>query len=124
MTWRLETYLKPKRACFGEPLPITCVTCFPGCGEPLPYPTGPAGSPRCRVPFPLQFEEPVMPDARGVEGPQARPSLRAAVARRPLRKPGEPVPPPSPGAGTVTTPPPAAPARTATIDRTDRAERA
>ena len=37
-----------------------------------------------------------MPDAKGVEGPQPRPSLlRAAAARRPIRKPGEPAPPPA-----------------------------
>src|SRR5437762_12414642 len=36
-----------------------------------------------------------MPDAKGVDGPQPRPSLlRAAAAKRPLRKPGEPGGPP------------------------------
>src|SRR5262245_11059953 len=51
-----------------------------------------------------------MPDAKGVEGPQPRPSLlRAAAARRPIRKPGEPAPAPgTPGAAAA---PPAAPAR-------------
>src|SRR5438552_4151903 len=45
-----------------------------------------------------------MPDARGVEGSQPRPSLlRAAAARRPLRKPGESGPVPAAA-------PPAAPA--------------
>jgi transcription termination factor Rho len=41
-----------------------------------------------------------MPDAKGVDGPQPRPSLlRAAAARRPIRKPGEagPAAPPSGG---------------------------
>jgi len=50
-----------------------------------------------------------MPDAKGVEGPQPRPSLlRAAAARRPVRKPGEA--PPAAGSGTI--PPPAAPVST------------
>ena len=53
-----------------------------------------------------------MPDAKGVEGPQPRPSLlRAAAARRPLRKPGDPGPAPA-GLGPTSPvePRPAAPA--------------
>src|SRR5688500_10928050 len=73
-----------------------------------------------------------MPDAKGVEGPQPRPSLlRAAAARRPVRKPGEG--PPAAGSGTI--PPPAAPVATPAPaaprapqapppeDRADRADR-
>src|SRR5947208_12186055 len=42
-------------------------------------------------------EDSVMPDAKGVEGSQPRPSLlRAAATRRPLRKPGEAGPPSGP----------------------------
>jgi transcription termination factor Rho len=72
-----------------------------------------------------------MPDARGVEGPQPRPSLlRAAAARRPIRKPGEA--PPASGSGTIPTPaaPPAPPTPAAPRapqpqqeERADRAER-
>jgi transcription termination factor Rho len=63
-----------------------------------------------------------MPDAKGVEGPQPRPSLlRAAAARRPLRKPGEPVSAPGPSgpAATTATIAPPAPA----VERTERTER-
>jgi transcription termination factor Rho len=59
-----------------------------------------------------------MPDAKGVEGPQPRPSLlRAAAARRPsLRKPGDPVPAaPAPPAARPA--PPARPAAEAPPDR-------
>ncbi|HSQ55910.1 MAG TPA: transcription termination factor Rho, partial [Gemmata sp.] len=62
-----------------------------------------------------------MPDAKGVEGPQPRPSLlRAAAARRPVRKPGEsgPIPAPAPAA-----PAPRMPYR-ADRERMDRAEQA
>jgi len=53
-----------------------------------------------------------MPDAKGVEGPQPRPSLlRAAVARRPLRKPGDPVPPAGAPAPAHSPPAPVAPTR-------------
>ena len=67
-----------------------------------------------------------MPDARGVEGSQPRPSLlRAAAARRPVRKPGESgsVPAPAPAVA----PPAPPPARTldrADRERMDRAEQA
>ena len=50
-----------------------------------------------------------MPDAKGVEGPQPRPSLlRAAAARRPVRKPGEAGPTPGPTSAAAA--PPARPA--------------
>jgi transcription termination factor Rho len=74
-----------------------------------------------------------MPDAKGVEGPQPRPSLlRAAAARRLLRKPGDPAPAPAPGAApaAMPTPPPAASSAPATssvpatpADRSERLER-
>src|SRR5262245_18491634 len=79
---------------------------------------------------PLRFEAVIMPDAKGVEGPQPRPSLlRAAAARRPIRKPGDPVAAPgASGSGTVPAPaaPSMAPAPVAPpADRTaDKAERA
>ena len=60
---------------------------------------------RSNLVFPLHFEDLVMPDAKGVEGPQPRPSLlRAAAARRPVRKPGEAAP--ASGSGAVAAPPP------------------
>ncbi len=69
-----------------------------------------------------------MPDAKGVEGPQPRPSLlRAAAARRPLRKPGEPasatgLSSPAAPAATIT-PAPAPPPPVERIDRVERVER-
>src|SRR6476660_1219906 len=76
--------------------------------------------------FPLHFEDQVMPDAKGVEGPQPRPSLlRAAAARRPIRKPGEAAPAPAGAAATATPAPiPVPPARSADRGERERAERA
>ncbi|WP_439625586.1 transcription termination factor Rho [Gemmata sp.] len=63
-----------------------------------------------------------MPDAKGVEGPQPRPSLlRAAAARRPIRKPGDPTPAAGPAPSAVAPAPPVAPpAPPRTADRADR----
>ncbi|HUR56042.1 MAG TPA: transcription termination factor Rho, partial [Gemmataceae bacterium] len=60
-----------------------------------------------------------MPDAKGVDGsPLPRPSLlRAAAAKRPLRKPGEAPAPPA-GSG----PAPAPPARPQRFERPERPE--
>ncbi len=69
-----------------------------------------------------------MPDARGVEGsPPPRPSLlRAAAARRPVRKPGEsgPVSGPTSSAGSVAAPPAAPADRGERMERAERPERA
>ncbi len=64
-----------------------------------------------------------MPDAKGVEGPQPRPSLlRAAAARRTLRKPGDPVS--APGlSGPAAPVAPAAPVTPAPAPPVERVER-
>src|SRR5437763_3507270 len=67
-----------------------------------------------------------MPDAKGVEGSQPRPSLlRAAAAKRPLRKPGEPgAPPLGHGPTSLAAPPGAhAPAPAAPAQPVDRPAR-
>src|SRR5437763_13676888 len=67
-----------------------------------------------------------MPDAKGVEGSQPRPSLlRAAAAKRPLRKPGEPgAPPLGHGPTSLAAPPgahaPSAPAPAQPVERPAR----
>src|SRR5437870_2077406 len=97
---------------------------FPGRKPPSPTgtsfePPGPSSS--GRVAFQLQIEDSVMPDAKGVEGSQPRPSLLRAATRRPLRKPGESGPPPGPmspaGPPGAHTP---APAPAQPTDRADR----
>ena len=61
-----------------------------------------------------------MPDAKGVEGPQPRPSLlRAAAARRPIRKPGESAPAPA-AAGPQAPPAHSGPGRSRRTRRTSR----